>query len=470
MKEVQNLYRQIPAVDELINDEHFKTLKDSWGQLRLREHIQHLLNDLREAIQAGKIQDATSFQAASLAARLMDIKAHEDRIMVNPVINCTGIAIHTNLGRAPLSGNLMNQVSRVAENYSNLEYRLDQGRRGSRYDAIEELLIDICGVEAALVVNNNAAAVMLILRELARGQSAIVSRGELVEIGGKFRVPDVMEESGARLAEVGTTNKTRLEDYEAALSEETACILKVHRSNFSLVGFSEEVSIKELAKLAHDHNTLLIYDLGSGLLHPEPPTILRHEPTVQEGVAAGCDLISFSGDKLLGGPQAGIIIGKKYLIDRLKSNPLTRALRCDKLTLTALQETLKIYPDVERINQEIPLYQMLSLSQEELAARATQLMNFLMPAGIVAHTQMTQAEIGGGSAPGIYYPSLVMAIRQADLDVSLKDLEQELRVGNPPVIAYIQKDDLLFDLRTVKEADLEMLSEAIQQAYKRARA
>ncbi len=469
MQDKNALFRNIPQVDKLLQDGDFQALAQDWGYSRLSAGLQETLDELRADIAEGRVTNAADLTSAAILARVQAKYQEAQQRLIHPLLNCTGISLHTNLGRAPLSPGVMAKVSAVAEAYSNLEYRLAEGRRGSRYDSLESLICDLCGVEAALVVNNNAAAVMLILRELAKGKEAIVSRGELVEIGGKFRVPDVMEESGAKLVEVGTTNKTRLDDYAKAFTEDTACILKVHRSNFRLEGFQEEAGLEELSALAHAQGSLLVYDLGSGLLHPDPPAVLRQEPTVAEAVAADCDLICFSGDKLLGGPQAGIIIGRKDLMDRIKTNPLTRALRCDKLTLTALQETLKIYPDVDRINREIPLFRMLTISDQDLAQRAICLQDILVAGGLSSVICQPQAEIGGGSVPGVYLSSVGLALEANQLDCSLPCLEAELRLGQPPVIAYIQNDQIIFDLRTLEDQDLPLLGQAVLAAYDRAK-
>lgn len=464
MPDKQQLFRSIPPVDGLLQEESFRDLARVWGESRLYQSVQKQLAELRQAIGRGEIESLDELSPAGIFKRVKRDYEEDNALLLQPVINCTGISLHTNLGRSPLDRDLMERVVDIGHAYSNLEYRLQEGRRGSRYDALEDQLKKLLGVESAMVVNNNAAAVMLMLRALARDKEAIVSRGELVEIGGKFRVPDVMEESGATLREVGTTNKTRLEDYERAIGEETACILKVHRSNFRLEGFQEEVSIEDLVKLAHEKDSLLLYDLGSGLLHPEPPAILRNEPTVQEAVAAGCDLISFSGDKLLGGPQAGIIVGKKDLIEQIKANPLTRALRCDKLTLIALQETLRIYPDPERINREIPLFRMLSQTSEELTAKCQELARHLSSEELPTKIIETRGEVGGGSAPGLYFATPALAIEAKDVDFSLHALEEALRLGEIPVISFIQNDQLIFDLRTVADEEFAPLVEAIQEA------
>lgn len=468
MADKQNLFRSIPQVDRLLQEENIQALASQWGDSRLYASIQNTLQEVRADISAGKITRTDEISFDAIYKRVEDDFRNEGRQLLRPVINCTGISLHTNLGRSPLSDELMDRVSHIARSYSNLEYRLDLGRRGSRYDALEKQIRELLGVEAAMVVNNNAAAVMLMLRVFARDKEAIVSRGELVEIGGKFRVPEVMEESGARLREVGTTNKTHLDDYEAAINDETGCILKVHRSNFRLEGFHEEVDLNELVALAQEKQVLLMYDLGSGLMHPEPPAILRDEPTVQEAVASGCDLISFSGDKLLGGPQAGIIVGRKDLIEKIKANPLTRALRCDKLTLVALQETLKLYPDVNRINSEIPLFRMLSASDEEIIEKNGILQAKLQAAGITSKLATSRGEVGGGSAPGLYFTTPVLALESDQNVFSLKALEEELRRGDLPIIAFIQFDQLIFDLRTVEANQLDALAQGIIEAAKRA--
>lgn len=466
-KRKTSLLREIPQVDRLVHEEAFHALLESYGEVGLTRLLKESLKQLRRDVLEGKVSDAQELTLQALAARVEATAAYEARVLIHPVINGSGIPLHTNLGRAPLSDKTMLRVKACASLYSNLEYQLDNGRRGSRYDALEQLIQELTGAEAAFVVNNNAAAVFLMLSALARGREVLVSRGEAVEIGGKFRIPDVMQESGAILHEVGTTNKTRLDDYRQAFNEEVAAVLKVHRSNFRLEGFTESAPLGHLASFAHGHKVPLLYDLGSGLLYPQGKNYFPDEPTVMEGVAADADVITFSGDKLLGGPQAGIIIGKKAWIEKMKRHPLTRALRCDKMTIIALQETLEVYRDPSRVASDIPLYAILSTPLEVLEKRAETLVTKLKEAGITAVVRRMEAEVGGGSAPAHYIPSYGIALDGKQ--VLLVHLEKALRLGQPPVIAYIQNSELCLNLRTIPEEQLEVVFQAIVDAVEAVR-
>jgi len=374
---------------------------------------------------------------------------------LRPVINATGVVLHTNLGRAPLAARAADRVREIAASYSNLEFDLDEGERGSRYAPLLELLSQLTGAESAVVVNNNAAAVLLVLSALARGKEAVVSRGELVEIGGGFRVPDVMAQSGAKLVEVGTTNRTRLADYERAIGPDTALLLKVHRSNFAVVGFTEEASTRELSELARARGLLVFEDLGSGSLAPLEAEGLTPEPTVRGVVASGVDVVSFSGDKLLGGPQAGIVVGKKALMERVKAHPLNRAVRVDKMTVAALEATLELYRD-ERL-QEIPAHRMLTLRPDELRPRAERLARLLAEKGVRAAVERTTAQVGGGAMPLAAPVSYACALEGRPA----LELQERLRSCDPPVIARVSDEKLLLDVRCVEEDDLVRLAGAV---------
>jgi len=381
------------------------------------------------------------------------------------VINATGIVIHTNLGRAPLHPLALKQMVEVSKAYSNLEYDLDKGERGDRYSHVEEILCRLSGAESALVVNNNAGAVLLCLNTLAEGREVVISRGELVEIGGAFRVPDVMKRSGAFLKEVGTTNRTHLKDYERAIGPETALLLKVHTSNFRVMGFTSEVSLGELVQLGSQHHIPVMEDLGSGCLIDLTQYGLEREPTVQEAIKTGVDVITISGDKLLGGPQAGIILGKKSLLDSIKTNPLTRALRIDKLTLAALESTLLLYVDEKRAMEEIPTLRMLGLDRKKLKNRGRRLLKRLQDR-VDKEIQMTLrddvSQVGGGALPLQELPTIVLSIRS--LSHSMNSLEENLRRGTPPIIARISRDELILDMRTVFDDEIPLLAEGIEKA------
>lgn len=399
-----------------------------------------------------------------IAARIAESLDALTTPRLRPVVNGSGIVLHTNLGRARLSQAAMRAVSETALSYSNLEYRLHTGRRGSRHDHVETVLRRLTGAEAALVVNNNAAAVLLVLRTLARGREVIVSRGQMVEIGGSFRVSEIMRESGARLVEVGTTNKTRREDYEAAISEETALLMKVHTSNFKIIGFTESVSREELVEIARKHGIPCYEDLGSGVLYDLRARGIGEEPTVQECLRAGVDLVSFSGDKLLGGPQAGIIVGKKRWIDALKKNQLLRALRVDKMTLAALEATLLHYLNPEEAAREIPVLRQILKKPEEIHASAERLKKRLQrDFGEALRLEVipSASEVGGGSLPGVELPSFCLSISHPRMPAHR--LEEGLRRGNPPVIGRVAKNRFLLDLRTVEDEEHLHIAAALRQ-------
>jgi L-seryl-tRNA(Ser) seleniumtransferase len=383
------------------------------------------------------------------------------------VVNATGIILHTNLGRSPLSSRLKDSLWDIASGYSNLEMDLDSGERGSRYSHVEDIICKLTGAESAMVVNNNAAAVMLVLSTLARDREVVVSRGQLVEIGGSFRIPDVMEQSGAILVEVGTTNKTHLSDYERAVNENTAALMKVHTSNYRILGFTSEVESKELVKLGEKLGLPVIEDLGSGMLIDLTQYGLPYEPTVKHAVNAGMDVITFSGDKMLGGPQAGIIVGKKQYIDSMKKNPLTRAVRIDKLTLTALEGTLRLYTDSDMAMKEIPVLRMLTYSREELNKKAKRLTNRLKRSLLSSVCSIGLeddfSEVGGGSLPIYEMPTKVVTVDTRE--VSLNDLEKKLREYRIPVVTRISRNRLILDVRTIKEEEFEIIEAALKWAF-----
>jgi len=387
----------------------------------------------------------------------------EQQPRLRSVINATGVIINTNLGRAPLSQEALQAVQYVSHNYSNLEYELTSGERGSRHSHVAELLRELTDAEAAVVTNNNASAVFLSLSALAAGREVIISRGQLVEIGGGFRVPDVMRQSGCRLVEVGTTNRTHIRDYEEALSERTALFLSVHPSNFLITGFTESAPVSALAELAHKHELLVMEDLGSGCLLNSEHYGLAHEPTPQESIAAGADVVCFSGDKLLGGPQAGIIVGKAEIIARVARHPLMRAVRIDKMTLAALEATLRHYQRGQA-ETHIPVWRMISAHPEKIACRAVQWVSWLQSNGIVARTQTGESTIGGGSLPGETLPTTLLALDAAYVPLSLDELAKCLRMRQTPIITRILRDTLLLDPRTVfEEQDDEVVHALVEE-------
>ena len=431
--------RSLPSVDKLLAQS--SVLIETYGRSLTTDAIRSVLDETRSAIRSG----VSAPDQSELLDRATDRLRQWTVTRPRAVINATGVIIHTNLGRAPLSAEAVEAMITVAAGYSDLEYNLERGERGSRLDAVEDLLKRVTGAEAALVVNNNAGATLLALSALASGKGALISRGQLVEIGGGFRVPDVMEQSGAKLIEVGTTNRTHRRDYEMALvTKDVAAIVRAHSSNFRTIGFTTEVSLPELVELANWKNIPLIDDLGSGALLDTAQYGLAHEPTVQESVAAGAHVICFSGDKLLGGPQAGIIIGKAQYVEPLKKHPLARALRMDKLDFAALSATLVHYLKGEA-TQKIPVWRMISLPLSEIQAQAIEFAQQLDAAGFEASVIDGQSTIGGGSLPGETLPTELVALNVPNPD----DFLARLRRGDPPVVARIENDRVLIDLRTV---------------------
>ena len=432
--------QKLPGVDALLQTTAAQTLTRTYGRTLTVEGIRSILADARQEVMRGAQCPSEKALLSVLSERL----AAWGRPTLRPAINATGVVIHTNLGRTPLSEDALAAMVAVGKGYSNLEYDLEAGSRGSRYVHAQDLLCRLTGAEAALVVNNNAAAVLLTLSALARDGEVVISRGQLVEIGGGFRIPDVMRQSGARLVEVGTTNRTHLYDYEQAIGPATVMLMLAHQSNFRTIGFTTQVSTSELVQLGHAHDLLVYEDLGSGTLLSTEKYGFTHEPTVQEAVAAGLDLVSFSGDKLLGAPQAGILVGRKDLIGRLRKHPLTRALRVDKTTLTGLQATLLHYLR-EDAEQAIPVWRLLAMPLEELDRRAREWVGEMRAAGLDARVLEGASAAGGGSLPGETVPT-----RLAALAVDSPDrLAARLRKNDPPIIARIEQGLLCLDPRTV---------------------
>ncbi len=428
--------RRLPAVDKLLQDPHCQDWMSAYGRAAVVAAARAALADAREALRAGaRVDSDQNALLKAIEARL----AEQYTPSLRPVINATGVIIHTNLGRAPLSAEARAAVQAIAMGYSSLEYDLAQGQRGSRYLHAEPALCELTGAEAALVVNNNAAALALIVSALAVGREVVVSRGQLVEIGGGFRIPDVLTHSGARLVEVGTTNRTRQADYAAAITPQTAFLLRVHASNFKQIGFVEETPLQELAALARERGVYLVDDLGSGALLPTEAHGLGHEPMPQESIAGGADLVAFSGDKLLGGPQAGIIIGRRALIETLKRHPLARALRADKLCYAALGATLDHYRKGQA-QTHIPIWQMITRPLDDIRATAERWAAQL--GGSVVHGAST---VGGGSLPGDTLPTWLVALEVAQPQA----LAQRLRAATPPIIVRIADGKVFIDPRTV---------------------
>jgi L-seryl-tRNA(Ser) seleniumtransferase len=462
----QEVLRKIPSVDEILSRPEISDLIKTYPRNVVVETIRSCLKELREKLlreDGLSGVDESFFSLDRLYPLFKGELERQTRPRLRRVINATGVVIHTNLGRSPLHPSAIQHLIDVSRAYSNLEYNLDRGERGSRYDHVEEILCRLSGAESAMAVNNNAGAVLLVLNTLAEGKEVVVSRGELVEIGGAFRIPDVMKRSYALLREVGTTNRTHLDDYQEAIGPQTALLLKVHTSNFRVVGFTSDVALPELIQLGKQHHLPVMEDLGSGCLIDLTKYGLLKEPTVQEVMKTGVDVVTFSGDKLLGGPQAGIILGKKEVLDLVKANPLTRALRIDKLTLAALESTLLLYLDEKKAMEEIPTLQMLTFDRVRLKRRGQRLLKRLAGiSGIEATLKEDVSQVGGGSLPLQELPTLVIAIRP--LSSSVNDFERNLRKGNPPVISRISKEELILDLRTICDEEIPLIAIGIQEA------
>lgn len=453
--------RNLPSVEKVLSHpDVVKAVEGGVPRLVALGAARDVLGFLRRSIMAG---EHVELSLESVAAAVLDLSADRQRPKIRRVINATGVVLHTNLGRAPLPHRAVEAFAE-ASGYCNLEYDLDSGARGSRHEPLIKLLKELTGAEDALIVNNNAAAVLLTLSALTRGREVIVSRGQLVEIGGAFRVPEVLAQSGAVLREVGTTNKTRILDYAHAIGPETGALLKVHTSNYRVMGFTEEATLEEMVHLGRRHNLWVVEDLGSGLLL-DPGLLGIDEPGVAASVAAGADIVTFSGDKLLGGPQAGIIVGRLAAVETLARHPLMRAVRPDKVTLATLESVLKLYRDPRKALTDIPTLAMLSQSKETLRLRAGNLADKFSAAldeGAVIEVREDYSEAGGGSLPLAQFPTWVVTLRK--LPGGVASVEANLRRQDPPVIARIKDDALIFDPRTVDDEDFDALARLVATA------
>jgi L-seryl-tRNA(Ser) seleniumtransferase len=467
------LFRKIPSVDELLIAPGIKTLLSNTPRSLVVRAIREVLDEFRQSIRATAVtSEMPHLGMNAVTERIIQRVSVLKQPSLRHVINATGIIVHTNLGRSPLPKEAITKLASLAGCYSNLEYDLSAGKRGSRYVHVRDILVELTGAEDALVVNNNAAAVLLTLNTIARGKEVIISRSELVEIGGSFRMPEVMYRSGAKMFEVGTTNKITISDYEAAIVPETALLLKVHKSNFQIVGFTQEVSLKELVALGRKYGIPVMEDLGSGCLIDFSHYGLRKEPIVQDSVMNGADVITFSGDKMLGGPQCGIILGKKDIIPAIRANQLNRALRVDKLTLTALQETLSLYRDGKKAVKRIPTLRMISQSYRSLCRKAERILSLigrLENANFDVSLTDGFSQVGGGALPLETIKSRLLCLSPRKLTAS--HLVDMLRSSNPPIIARLEKDHVLLDLRTIQEKELKIVAEALRSmASKEAKA
>jgi L-seryl-tRNA(Ser) seleniumtransferase len=452
--------QNIPKVDRVLEWPTVRTALARYPRPTVVRAVRAVLDGLRREVRAGALAEIP--HAEVLADHVLRELALLSSVCLKRVVNGTGVVIHTNLGRSLLAAPVRQTLAEIAFNYSNLEFDLERGERGSRYTHVEQLLCELTGAETALVVNNNAAAVLLALSALAAGKEVVVSRGELVEIGGSFRIPDVMRQSGALLREVGTTNRTHSRDYREAVSPDTALLLKVHTSNYAVVGFTAEVTAGEMVRIGREFSLPVMADVGSGNLVDLSPFGLGSEPLVQDFLRAGVDVVTFSGDKLLGGPQAGIVVGKKDFVEPLKKHPLLRALRVDKMTVAALEGTLRLYRDERQALAEIPTLRMLALSAAELEVRGKSLLRRLrrtVPASVTLALTNGFSQVGGGAFPLVELPTVLLAVGSGC--ATPQEVEKALRFAPVPVIGRIWRDTLVLDLRTIQDDDVPALTSAI---------
>ena len=455
------MFKNIPKVDRILEWPAVKAVIPLYPRPVIIEAVRSVLDSLRDEIREGELS-GESLEERAIAERIIGKLRLSAASSLKRVINGTGVVIHTNLGRSLLPETVRGKLLDAAFSYTNLEFDVGSGERGSRYSHVEPIICKLTGAEAALVVNNNAAAVLLALSALARGKEVVVSRGELVEIGGSFRIPDVMRQSGAILKEVGATNRTHPSDYRGAIGPDTGMLLKVHPSNFAIVGFTSELTAAELVQIGRESGIPVMADMGSGNLFDLAASGIPGEPMVQDFVKAGVDLVTFSGDKLLGGPQAGIIVGKRSLLDILKKHPLLRALRIDKLTLATLEETLRLYLDERQVRQHVPTIRMLLQSTETLAARgrkAVRVMRRALPG--MANFSLVDglSQAGGGSLPLLELPTKLLSISL--IGISPARLEQYLRNYSVPILGRVRQDTFFLDLRTVLDPDIPVIVSAL---------
>ncbi len=449
-----DLLRQLPSIDRLILSDEAKVLIDQYNRQQVVETARLVLQHLRTEIIDSQEKDFPSLNITheSVIEAIKVQLQMKFSFSLKEAVNATGVILHTGLGRAVIPQEALKNIDRVTEGYCTLATDLETGQRGHRDSHLNKLLCDLTGAQAATVVNNNAAATMLILNTVAKGKEVILSRGQLVEIGGSFRMPEIMAASGAILKEVGTTNKTHLRDYEEAIGENTGAIMRVHHSNYRIQGFAEEPSIEELAKLAQSYNLIIIDDLGSGALVNLSQFGLENEPLIKTSIQAGADVSCFSGDKLIGGPQSGIIVGKTAVVKKIKKNPLARALRVDKMTIAGLEATLQLFLTPEKLTQAHPVYRMMALSLEELNKRALRLQKILR-AELKEEAKISvgdgESQVGSGSVPTEMIPTRVLKVRP--ISESVDNLGRKLRHSNPPIFPRVQKDFVLFDLRTIQK-------------------
>ena len=458
----KHLLSQIPAINKILLLDEIKELMNTYTEVAIKSAIKQYIEEVKQAILNEELAEVPSL--SKIVGEVEKIVEKEDKNSLRRVINATGTILHTNLGRSLLSEKIKENIESVAFNYSNLEFDIDNKKRGSRYVHLIDIIKKLTGAEDVLVVNNNAAAVLLTLNTLVKDQEIIVSRGELVEIGGAFRIPEIIKLSGGVPVEVGTTNKTHLKDYENAISEETGALLKVHTSNYKILGFTESVSNEEISYLARENELVSINDLGSGQFVDFSKFGLPYEPTVKEILDSGIDIVTFSGDKLLGGPQAGIIVGKKKYIEKMKKNQLTRALRVDKMTLASLEATLKLYLDEKDALEHIPTLHMISLSKERLFGKADVLKTKLSDLDFDIRIEEDKAEVGGGSYPASYLESVAVKLTHRKLHAT--EIERKLLEVEIPIITRIKDNSIILDMRTLRTREFDIVKAALEEVTK----
>ena len=458
----KHLLSQIPAINKILLLDEIKELMNTYTEVAIKSAIKQYIEEVKQAILNEELSEVPSL--TKIVGEVARIVEKEDKNSLRRVINATGTILHTNLGRSLLSEKIKENIESVAFNYSNLEFDIDNKKRGSRYVHLIDIIKKLTGAEDVLVVNNNAAAVLLTLNTLVKDQEIIVSRGELVEIGGAFRIPEIIKLSGGVPVEVGTTNKTHLKDYENAITEETGALLKVHTSNYKILGFTESVSNEEISYLARENELVSINDLGSGQFVDFSKFGLPYEPTVKEILDSGIDIVTFSGDKLLGGPQAGIIVGKKKYIEKMKKNQLTRALRVDKMTLASLEATLKLYLDEKDALEHIPTLHMISLSKERLFGKADVLKTKLSSLDFDIRIEEDKAEVGGGSYPASYLESVAVKLTHRKLHAT--EIERRLLEVEIPIITRIKDNSIILDMRTLRTREFDIVKAALEEVTK----
>lgn len=458
----KHLLSQIPAINKILLLDEIKKLMNTYTEVAIKSAIKQYIEEVKQAILNEELIEVPSL--SKIVGEVAKIVEKEDKNSLRRVINATGTILHTNLGRSLLSEKIKENIESVAFNYSNLEFDIDNKKRGSRYVHLIDIIKKLTGAEDVLVVNNNAAAVLLTLNTLVKDQEIIVSRGELVEIGGAFRIPEIIKLSGGVPVEVGTTNKTHLKDYENAITEETGALLKVHTSNYKILGFTESVSNEEISYLARENELVSINDLGSGQFVDFSKFGLPYEPTVKEILDSGIDIVTFSGDKLLGGPQAGIIVGKKKYIEKMKKNQLTRALRVDKMTLASLEATLKLYLDEKDALEHIPTLHMISLSKERLFGKADVLKTKLSSLDFDIRIEEDKAEVGGGSYPASYLESVAVKLTHRKLHAT--EIERKLLEVEIPIITRIKDNSIILDMRTLRTREFDIVKAALEEVTK----